>query len=86
MNAVGIRVAGGVQPIARLMLAVGRGGQQAIDGPLVGVGAGVGEKGGDGIGGGRQAGEVEGDAAQEGGFVGLWGRGEGGFLEACEDE
>ena len=55
VNAVGVSVTGGVQPIPRLVLAVSGGGQKAIDGLLIGVGTGVGEECVDVPGSGRQA-------------------------------
>ena len=56
---------------------VGRG-EEAIDEAVVGIGARVVEEGGEFGGGGGKAGEVEGEAADEGWFVGFGGGG-GGF-------
>ena len=72
--AVGVGIAREIEPLHRHALAVLRQGQQAVHLLLVGVGGLVGEEGVDFGGGGRQAGEVEADAAQQGGAVGL-GRG-----------
>ena len=69
-----IRVAGEVHPIPGHVLAVARGGEQAIHGPLVCVRTLVGEELIDLRRGGRQAGQVERDPPDEGLLRGL-GRG-----------
>ena len=74
MVAVGVGIAGQVEPLHRHALAVLRQRQQAVHLLLVGVGGLVGEEGVHFGGRGRQAGEVEAEAAQQGGAVGL-GRG-----------
>ena len=61
-------------------------GEEAIDEAIVGVGARVIEEGGEFGGGGGKAGEVEGEAADEGWFVGFGGGVEVFFFEAGEDE
>ena len=71
--AVGVGVAGGVEPADGHAFAVAGRGEQAVDDFLVGVGRGVGEEGVDLGGGGRQTGEIERDAADEGGAAGFGG-------------
>ena len=72
--AVGIGVARGVQPDARPAFAVMGRGEQAVYLLLVGVRGLVGEEGIEFLGRGRKAGEVEAQAAQQGGAIGF-GRG-----------
>ncbi len=72
--AVGIGVAGGVEPDARPALAIVGRGEQTVDLLLVGVGAAVGEESVELGGSGREAGEVEAGAAEQRGAVGF-GRG-----------
>ena len=74
LEAVGVGIAGGVEPVPSPALAVVRAGQEPVDQLLVGVGASVGEEGVDLLGRRREADEVEAQAADEGGPVGL-GRG-----------
>ena len=69
VDAVGIAVAGGVQPVAGAMLAIVGRGQVAVHHALVGGGGGVLEKGLDLGGLGRQAGGVERDAADQGAAI-----------------
>ena len=69
-----VREAGDIEPPHRHALAVVRRGQQAIDLLLVGVRSGIREERGELGGRGRQAGEVEGEAAQQA-FLGSLGRG-----------
>ena len=84
--AVGVGEPGGVEPVEGQPLAeVGRG-QQAIDERLVGVGRRVGQERVD-LGRGRgQAGQVERQAADQGGAVGLGGGPQALGLEPGEDE
>ena len=71
VDAVGVGVAGIVEPVPGPLFAPFEPGQQPVDEPFVGIGRGVGDKG---LHDGRlrqQAGEVEGHAAGEGAAVGL---------------
>ena len=86
VEAVGIGVAGGVEPVAAHVFAVALGFEEAGDEFFVGVGGGVGEEGVDFLEGGREAGEVEGDAADEGFFGSFGGGGEIVFGEFGLDE
>ena len=61
-------------------------GEQAVDQPLVGVGPAVGDEGVDLLGGRRQAGQVEPEAADQGRPVGLGGGGEAERFQLGEDE
>ena len=70
-EAVGVGVAGGVEPVEGHPFAEVRAGEQAVDEFLVGVGVFVGDEGFDFGGGGRQAGEVEREAADERAAVGF---------------
>ena len=86
VEAVGVAVADGVEPVAGHVFAVAGGGEEAVDELGIGVGGGVLEKG---LGLGRcggKAGEVEGDAADEAAFVGGFVGGEVFFFEAGGDE
>ena len=84
--AVGVGVAREIEPLHGHALAVMRRVEQTIDLLLVGVGRLVGEERRDLFGSGRQAGEVEGDAAEQGDAVGF-GRGLQAFgFEPGEDE
>ena len=84
--AIAIRVARQVEPVARPLLAVVRGIEQPVHIALVGVGARVGGEFAYLFGSGRQAGEVETDAAQQG-ELGGFGRGRDALLfQAGEDE
>ena len=86
MVAVCVGIAGQIEPLHRHALAELRQRQQAVHLLLVGVGGLVGQEGVHFGGGGRQAGEVEAQAAQQGGAVGL-GRGlESLAFEAREHE
>ena len=86
IEAVGVGVAGDIEPVAAPAFAVVRGIQEAVDDAGEGVGRVVGEEGGDVVGRGREAGEVEGGAAEEGAFVGGRGEGDSVGLELGEDE
>ena len=86
VEAVGIGVAGGVEPEAGAVFAVLGGGEVAVDELFVGVGGGVGEEGFDVGGLGRETGEIEGEAAGEGAAVGFGSRGETGGFDAGEQE
>ena len=71
LEAVGVRIAGGVEPPHGHALTIVRRGQQAVDGLLIGRGRTVGEES-RGLGfGRRQAGEVEGESAEQG-VLGRW--------------
>ncbi len=85
-EAVGIGVANDVEPFGGPALAVGRGGEQAVDDLFVGVGRFVFQEGVDFGGRGRQAGEIEGDAADEAAAIERGGGLEVLFAQACEDE
>ena len=69
--AVGVRVADGIEPVSRAMLAVARTGQQPIDQVLVGFRRVVSDERRNIFGRGGQAGQVEGDAADQGVAIGL---------------
>jgi len=71
VQAVGVGVAGRVEPVARAVLTPLRGVHEAIDPALVGVGARIAHELLDPFGTGRQAGEVEGGAPREGAAIGL---------------
>ena len=86
VDAVGVAVAGGVQPVAGAMFAVVRRGEVAVHHALVGVGRSVLEEGLDLGGLGRQAGGVERDAADQGAAI-FGGRGREALLfELRQDE
>ena len=70
LEAVGIGIAGGVEPVAAPTFAVVGRGEEAVDLLAVGVGALVGHEGVDFGRGGREANEVEGESPEEGSFVG----------------
>ena len=72
--AVGVGVAGGVEPDEGHAFAEVRAGEQTVDELFVGVGCVVGDEGFDFGGGWRQAGEVEREAADERAAIGF-GRG-----------
>ena len=84
--AVALGEADDVEPVAAPLFAVVRRGQQTVDDFLPGVGRFVGEEGVDLFGSGRQAGEVEGDAADERGAVGGRRGFQSGFLESGQQE
>jgi len=84
--AVAVGEPGEVEPRHRHALAIGLAAEQAVHEGLVGAGGSVGEEGVHLVHRGRQAGQVEGDAAQEGPPVGLRGRRQALALEAREDE
>ena len=84
--AVGVGVARGIEPVLAPSLAVSGAGQQAIDEPLVGVRAGVVDERRDLVGRRRQAGQVEGQAADQGGAVGVGAEGQPAVLERPLDE
>jgi hypothetical protein len=84
--AVGFGVAEPIHPVARPAFAVARGGEELIDeGGVGGVGGG-GEESGEGLGGGREAGEDEVEASDEGSGIGEWGGGEVMGLEGGVEE
>ncbi len=84
--AVGVGVAGGVEPLDGHALAVARRREQPVDGVLVGVGGVVVQEVGELDRGRGHAGEVEGGAAQQGCAVGLVGRGQALGLETPQHE
>ena len=67
--AIGIGIASGIEPIDGHAFSVMGGGEQAVDDPFPRSGCRIVEESVDGRGRGRQAGEVEGDAANERGPV-----------------
>ena len=74
MVAVGVGEAGGFEPGEGHCFAIARGGEEAVDELLVGVGPCIGEEGLNFFGGGWKAGEIERDAAYELVLGGFWGR------------
>ena len=84
--AVRLGVAGGVEPVLAPPLAVAGRGEQALDQPLVGVGTAIVHEGRDLLGGRGQARQVEAEAADQGGAVGLGAEGEPSLLERGLDE
>ena len=86
LKAVGVGVAGAVEPVHRHSLAVMRRSQQAIDQGLVGVGTGVGEKRVDLLRRGRQPDQIEREPADQGGPLGLRRRREALGLEPGQHE
>ena len=86
MEAGGIGEADGVEPAHGAHLGIAGAGQQAGDDALIGAGGGVVEEGAVFGFGGRQAGEVQGDAAEQGAAVGFGRRVEAGGGEAVADE
>ena len=85
-EAVAVGVAHEVEPRAGHALAVGRGGEQAVDKFEVGRGILVLDERGDLFGRGREAGQVEGDAADEHGALGFAGGREAFLGETGVDE
>ena len=85
VQAVRVGIAGGVEPVAGAVFAVGRKGHQFVDerGELrvAEAGAVLGQMSGQQGGRGRQAGDVEADAADERGGVGFGGRLQAGGVE-----
>ena len=75
-----------VEPVTGVALAVGGGGEETIDESLVGVGPGVGEEGVDLGWRRREAGQVEGDAAEERGAIRFGGESQALLLEGREEE
>ena len=67
-------------------LAVAGGSEEAVDHLFIGCGGLVGEEGLEVLFGGREAGEIEGGAAEEGGFIGLRGGFQGVLFEGGKDE
>ena len=63
--AVAFAEADDVEPVAAPAFAIARGGEEAVDDFLVGGGGGVGQEGGDFLGGRGKAGQVDGHAAEE---------------------
>ena len=90
VQAVGVGVARGIEPIAGAVLAVRRRRHQLVhqgaDLRILQVGAVLGEVLGEEFGRGRQAGDIEREAADERAGIGLGGGGEPGGLELGEDE
>ena len=86
VNAVGVAVARCIEPIAGAVFAIVRRFEVAVNHVLVGLGRGVGEVLLDLGGFGREAGEVERNAADEGAFVGFGRGGELLGFEFGEDE
>ena len=86
LEAVGIGVARGIEPGQRHAFAVVRGGEQAIDEAFVGAGFFVGQEGSEFGGRGREAGEIQADAADQRRPRGLGRRGQFFGFEAGEDE
>lgn len=84
--AVGVAVAGDVEPVAPPAFAVVGGFEELVDEVGEGVGGGVGDEGVDLGGCGGEADEVEVGAADEAVFVGGWRGCEGGGLDFREDE
>ncbi len=62
--AVGVRVSRDIEPFARHALGVGLGGKQSVHDPFTSLRTGVGQEGRNLVGAGRQAGQIEGDAAE----------------------
>ena len=83
---VAVGVVREIEPVTRPVLAKMWRGKQTLDEIFVGAGRGVGEEFSNLFGRGREAGEVEAEAANERGFVGLGRGGDGLFFEAREDE
>ena len=84
--AFGVGVAGDIEPVAAPTFAVGRGGEEAIDELGVSVRRGVGYKGVDLRGGGRESGEIEAEAADKGAPIGGGVGGEAVILQGRENE
>ena len=83
---VGIGVSRCIQPVLAPALAVAWRGQQAVDEPFVGAGIGIADECGDLLGPGRQAGQVEADAADQGRAIGVGTEGQPLVLERLLDE
>ena len=86
LEAVAVGVARGVEPRKRHAFAVVRGRHQAVDLLLIGVGARVGEEHGGLLGRGRQAGEVEREAAEQRGLGGFGRKREAGLGQLLDHE
>jgi hypothetical protein len=71
VEAVRVGVAGEIEPAERHAFAIVRRGEQAVHLLLVGIGGFVGEEGGDLGGRGREAREIEAEAAQQRGAIGF---------------
>ncbi len=71
LEAVAVGVAGEVEPVGGQAFAVARRGEEAIDRAFVGIRAGIPHEARDFVGSGGQTSQIEGDAAQQGGGVGL---------------
>ena len=84
--ALGIGVAGHVEPVPAPALAIMGRGQQPIDQPLVGIGCTIGEKRFDFLRRRRQADKVISQAADERAAVGFGGRSQAGRLEPGQNE
>ena len=85
-EAVGIGIAHDIEPRAGLPLGVGRARQQPFHDPLISVARGVGDEGRDLLRSGQEAGEVEGEAAEERRTVGFRGEDEPLGPERLKDE
>ncbi len=86
VQAVGVGVAGGVEPGTRHVLAIARRGEEAVKQPLVCAGRCVGEEGVGFFGRRRQAGEIKARAPEQRNAIGLRRRLDVFLLEAMEDE
>ena len=84
--AVGIGIAGGIEPDPRPALAVMRRVEQPLDQPVEGVIAAIGQEGVNLLDCRRQPGQVEAKAADEGGPIGLGGRRKAFLFQAGEHE
>ena len=82
----GIGIAGDVEPVAPPALSVGGRCEEPVDDPLPGIGRGVVEEGADLRGRRREAGEIEGDAAEERAPIGERRRFQPSSFEPCDDE
>src|SRR5207249_3280574 len=83
---VAFREADNVEPVAAPAFAVVRRREETLDEGFVGIRPRVGDEGGDLLGSGRQPGEVEGNATDERGAVGLGCGGEVVFVELRKEE
>ena len=86
LEAVAVGVAGGIEPRQDHALAVAGRSQQAVDLLLIGVGRAVGEEGGRLLRRGREAGQVQRHASQQGGLGRFGGECESRGLELGNDE
>ena len=84
--ALGVGVAGDVEPVPPLLFAVARRGEEPVDDFFVGVGGGIGDEGCHLLGLRGQSGEVVRDAADERAAIGLGRSGKPGFGKPGVDE